>query len=69
MGYDRLCGVSVAQQKVVLVERLAGLVSDEGGRRGGFESHRIYSNLFYGAISVVACTSCCDRESMSSILI
>jgi len=24
---------------------------------------------FYGALSVVACTSCCDLESMSSILI
>ena len=43
MGYDRLRGVLVAQQKVVPNERLAGLVSGEGGRRVGFESQSIYS--------------------------
>ena len=48
MGYNRLCGVLVAQQKVVPNERLAGLVSGEGGRRVGFESHRIYSNSIEG---------------------
>jgi hypothetical protein len=41
MNYDRLCGVLVAQQKVVPDERFADLVSGEGGRRVGFESHRI----------------------------
>jgi hypothetical protein len=41
MGYDRLCGVLVAQQKVVPDERFADQVSGEHGRRVGFESHRI----------------------------
>ena len=35
----------LAQQKVVLTEKFADRVSDERGRRVGFESQRIYSNL------------------------
>ena len=48
MNSDRLRGVLAAQQKVVPVERLAGLVSGEGGRRDRFESCSIYSNSHKG---------------------
>ena len=44
MNVDRLCGVLVAQQKVVPDEKFADLVSGEGGRRVGFESQDIYLN-------------------------
>ncbi len=53
MNYDRLCGVLVAQQKVVPDEQFADLVSGEGGRRVGFESHRICLYSFYGVHSLV----------------
>ncbi len=47
MNYDRLCGVLVAQQKVVPDERFADQVSGERGRRVGFESHRICLYSFF----------------------
>ena len=43
MTCDRLRGVLVAQQKGVPVERLAGSVNGETGRRAGFESQSICS--------------------------
>ncbi len=63
MGYDRLCGVLVAQQKVVPDERFADQVSGERGRRVGFESHRIclYS-FFYGGYRQVVKASGCDSD-------
>ena len=42
IGYDRLRGVLVAQQKVVPAERFADLVGGEGGRRDRFKSCSIY---------------------------
>ena len=52
MNVDRLCGVPVAQQKVVPDEQFADPVSGEVGRRVGFESHRIYSFIHPGGVTV-----------------